>query len=154
VTSTKNGLQTRQPVGGKGSQSLQESETATTPTVRTSTRIPSCPVQQDSVIHGYKGDHKPGRKWDGRKRRSRDQVENSYQGLSLLGWNARFFKHTTRGIGRGWGEINKEQRSGHQGTWGPKSGSRRRALCILSPEFGSSLTALGVRPGSAHNSCP
>jgi hypothetical protein len=23
-----------------------------------------CPVQQDSVIHGCKGDHKPGRKWE------------------------------------------------------------------------------------------
>lgn len=28
------------------------------------------------------------------------------------------------------------------------------ALCVLSPEHRSSLTALGIRPGSARNSCP
>jgi hypothetical protein len=26
-----------------------------------------CPVQQDSVIRGCEGDHKPGRKWEGGK---------------------------------------------------------------------------------------
>jgi hypothetical protein len=46
------------------------------------------------------------------------------------------------------GEFYKEQRSGHLLTWGPKSGARQRALCILSPEHRSSLTALGVRLGS------
>jgi hypothetical protein len=66
----------------------------------------------------------------------------------------RVLKHTLRGIGRGWGGINKEQRSGHQGTQGPKSGARHWALCVLSLEHRSSLTALGVRPGSACNSCP
>jgi hypothetical protein len=50
------------------------------------------------------------------------------------------------------GEFNKEQRSGHLMTRGPKSGSRRRVRCILSLEHRSSLTALGVRPVSAHNS--
>jgi hypothetical protein len=44
-----------------------------------------CPVQQDSVIRGCEGDHKPGRKWDGREKRSEDQVDHSYQGLHLLG---------------------------------------------------------------------
>jgi hypothetical protein len=46
------------------------------------------------------------------------------------------------------GEFYKEQRSGHLLTWGRKSGARQRALCILSLEHRSSLTALGVRPGS------
>jgi hypothetical protein len=46
------------------------------------------------------------------------------------------------------GEFYKEQRSGHLLTWGPKSGARQRALCILSLEYRSSLTALGVRLGS------
>ena len=26
-----------------------------------------CPVQQDPVIHGYEGNHKTGRKWEGEK---------------------------------------------------------------------------------------
>jgi hypothetical protein len=26
-----------------------------------------CPVQQDLVIHGYEGNHKTGRKWEGEK---------------------------------------------------------------------------------------
>jgi hypothetical protein len=46
------------------------------------------------------------------------------------------------------GEFYKEQRSGHLLTWGPKSGARQQALCILSSEHRSSLTALGVRLGS------
>jgi hypothetical protein len=46
------------------------------------------------------------------------------------------------------GELYKEQRSGHLLTWSPKSGARQRELCILSPEHGSSLTALGVKLGS------
>jgi hypothetical protein len=47
-----------------------------------------CPAQQDSVIRGCKGNCKPGRKWDGREKRSGDQVE--HQGLHLLGCNAGF----------------------------------------------------------------
>jgi hypothetical protein len=46
------------------------------------------------------------------------------------------------------GELYKEQRSGHLLTWGPKSGTRQWALCILTPEHRSSSTALGVRLGS------
>ena len=45
------------------------------------------------------------------------------------------------------GEFYKEQRSGHLLTWGPKSGARQRALCILSLEHRSSLTALGCQAG-------
>ena len=47
------------------------------------------------------------------------------------------------------GELYKEQRSGHLLTWGPKSGARQWALCILSLEHRSSLTALAVRLGSS-----
>jgi hypothetical protein len=52
------------------------------------------------------------------------------------------------------GEFFKEQsilkihKIEHLLTWGPKSGTRQRTLCILSPEHRSSLTALGVRLGS------
>jgi hypothetical protein len=46
------------------------------------------------------------------------------------------------------GELYKEQRSGHLLTWGPKSGARQRALCILSLEHQSSSTALGIKLGS------
>jgi hypothetical protein len=46
------------------------------------------------------------------------------------------------------GEFYKEQRSGHLLTWGPKSGARQWALCILSQEPRSSLTALSVKLGS------
>jgi hypothetical protein len=45
-------------------------------------------------------------------------------------------------------EFYKEQRIGHLLTWGAKSGTRQWALCILSAEHRSSLTALGVRLGS------
>jgi hypothetical protein len=38
------------------------------------------------------------------------------------------------------GEFYKEQRSRHLLTWGPNSGTRQQALCILSP--------VGVRLGS------
>ena len=51
------------------------------------------------------------------------------------------------------GEFYKEQRSGHLLTWGAKSGTRQRALCILSPEHRSSLTALGRQAGLRLNSC-
>jgi hypothetical protein len=46
------------------------------------------------------------------------------------------------------GGFYKEQRSWHLLTWGARSGTRQRALCILSSEHRSSLTALGVRLGS------
>jgi hypothetical protein len=66
----------------------------------------------------------------------------------------RILKHTSRGIGRGRGEINKEQRSRYLLTWGLKSGSRWQALCVLSLEHRSSLTALGCQAGLRCNSCP
>jgi hypothetical protein len=57
----------------------------------------------------------------------------------------RVLKHTSRGIGRGWEGINKEQRSGHQGTPGPKSGTGQQAFCVLSPEGGILLNSLGCQ---------
>ena len=59
-----------------------------------------------------------------------------------------FKAYITGNMGGVEGELYKEQRSGHLLTWGPKSGARQRALCILSLEHRSSLTALGVRLGS------
>jgi hypothetical protein len=84
---------------------------------------------------------------DGRKgKKEGDQANLSMSPFIML--RCLVLKHTSRGIGRVEGEFYKEQRSRHLLTWGLKSGARQRALCILSLEHRSSLTALGVRPGS------
>jgi hypothetical protein len=53
---------------------------------------------RNSVIRGCKGDRKPGAKWDGRKKRSEDQVDCSYQEIIRL--KRQVLKHTSRGTGR------------------------------------------------------
>jgi hypothetical protein len=106
----------------------------------------SYPVLQDSVIRGCEGDRKPGRRWEEGKesRRPSRFVKVSFIMLRCLLFKA-YISGNRGGVE---GEFYKEQRSGHLLTWGPKSGTRQRALCILSLEHRSSLTALGVRLGS------
>ena len=82
----------------------------------------------------------------GRKRRAGDQ--EGYLSRSIMLRCLLFKAYITGNMGGVEGELYKEQRSGHLLTWGPKSGARQWALCILSLEHRSSLTALGVRLGS------
>ena len=82
----------------------------------------------------------------GRKRRAGDQEGHLSRSIML---RCLLFKaYITGNMGGVEGELYKEQRSGQLLTWGPKSGARQWALCILSLEHRSSLTALGVRLGS------
>jgi hypothetical protein len=70
--------------------------------------------------------------------------------VSFISMRCLLFKAYIEGtMGGAEGELYKEQRSGHLLTWGPKSGARQWALCILSLEHRSSLTALAVRLGSS-----
>ena len=107
------------------------------------------PVPRDSVIRGCEGDHKPGRKWDWKEKKSRRPSRVYLSRSSSIRLRCLLFKaYITGNMGGVEGELYKEQRSGHLLTWGPKSGARQRALWILSLEHRSSLTALGVRLGS------
>ena len=85
-----------------------------------------------------------GRKEKRNRRPGRVPIEVSFIMLRCLVFKA----YIAGNMGGVEGELYKEQRSGHLLTWGPKSGARQRALCILSPQHRSSLTALGVRLGS------
>jgi hypothetical protein len=104
------------------------------------------PVPRDSVICECKGDRKPGRRWEEGKesRRPSKFVKVSFIMLRCLLFKA-YILGNRGGVE---GEFYKEKRSRHLLTWGLKSGTRQRALCILSPEHRSSLTALGFRLGS------
>jgi hypothetical protein len=86
---------------------------------------------------------------DGRKRKRNRRPRRVPIKVLFIMLRCLLFKAYIVGNMRGVeGELYKEQRSGHLLTWGPKSGARQRALCILSPQHRSSLTALGVRLGS------
>ena len=91
-----------------------------------------------------------GRKKKRNRRPGRVSIEVSFIMLRCLLFKA----YIAGNMGGVEGELYKEQRSGHLLTWGPKSGARQWALCILSPEHRSSLTALGCQAGLRRNSCP
>ena len=110
-----------------------------------------CPVQQTQLFVGARGTANLEEKWVGKKRGDQGGFLSRSQFIRL---KSQVISTQWGEIGRGWGRINKEQRSRHLLTWGPKSGSRRQALCVLSPEHRSSLTALGCQAGLRHNSCP
>ena len=84
----------------------------------------------------------------GREGEAGDQEDGTYQGLLYYAAVPSFKAYITGNRGGVEGEIYKEQISRHLLTWGLKSGARQQALCILSLEHRSSLTALGVRLGS------
>ena len=109
-----------------------------------SRRAPLIPSRGIQLFVGARGT--ANLKRNERERRARPSKELSRSQFIRL--KRQVISTQRREIGRGWGGINKEQRSGHLLTWGPKSGARQRALCILSPEHRSSLTALGVKLGS------
>ena len=94
--------------------------------------IINCPTQQDLVIRGYEEDSKPGRKWVGEK--GEPETKKGFLSRSqFIRLKCQAFKHTARGKGRGWGGINKEQRSGHLGDM--KAKFRLQAagtLCLIS----------------------
>ena len=95
-------------------------------------------------VRGTKNLEGDGRKKKRNRRPRRVPIKVSFIMLRCL----LFKEYITGNMGGVEGELYKEQRSGHLLTWGPKSGARHRALCILSQEHQSSLTALGVRLGS------
>ena len=111
--------------------------------------IPSSGTQ---LFVGAKGNANLGENGREGKKKRRPSKELSRSQFTRL--KRRVLKHTSRGIGRGWGGINKEQRSGHLGTWRPNSDCRWEALWVYLWNVESPLTALGVRLGSAHNSGP
>jgi hypothetical protein len=104
--------------------------------------IPARGIQLFVGARGTANLEENGRKGKKSRRPSKELLRSPSIRLRRL-----VLKHTSWGIGRGRGGINKEQRGGHLLTWGPKSGSRQRALCILSLEHRSSLTALGCQAG-------
>jgi hypothetical protein len=75
-----------------------------------------------------------GRKKKRNRRPGRVSIEVSFIMLRFLLFKA----YIAGNIGGVEGELYKEQRSRHLLTWGPKSGARHWALCILSPEHRSS----------------
>jgi hypothetical protein len=86
---------------------------------------------------------------DGRKRKRNRRPGRLPIEVSFIRLRCHLFKAYIMGnMGGVEEELYKEQRSGHLLTWGQKSGARQRALCILSLEHQSSLTAMGVRLGS------
>jgi hypothetical protein len=64
------------------------------------------------------------------------------------------FKHTAREIGRGEGELTKNKEMGIWGHEGRIQAAGRRHSSSYLQNIDPSLTALGVRLGSACNSCP
>jgi hypothetical protein len=86
---------------------------------------------------------------DGRKKKRNRRPRRVPIKVSFIMLRCLLFKAYIAGnIGGVEGELYKEQRSGQPLTWGPKSGAKQRALCILSLEHRYSLTALGVKLGS------
>ena len=85
-----------------------------------------------------------GRKKKRNRRPGRAPIEVSFIRLRCLLFKA-YIAGNMEGVE---GELYKEQRNGQLLTWGPKSGAKQRALCILSLKHRSSLTALGVKLGS------
>jgi hypothetical protein len=86
---------------------------------------------------------------DGRKKKRNRRPRRVPIKVSFIMLRCLLFKANMAGNRGGVeGELYKEQKSVHLLTWGQKSGARQRALCILSPENQSSLTALGVKLGS------
>jgi hypothetical protein len=106
--------------------------------------IPSRGIQLFVGARGTANLEGDARKRKRNRRTGRVPIEVSFIMLMCLHFKA-YIAGNRGGVE---GELYKEQKSGHLLTWGPKSGARQRALCILSLEHRSSLTALGVRLGS------
>jgi hypothetical protein len=86
---------------------------------------------------------------DGRKKKRNRRPGRIHIMVTFIMLRCLLFKAYIAGnMGGVKGELYKEQRSRHLLTWGPKSGTRERALWILSLEHQSFLTSLGVRLGS------
>jgi hypothetical protein len=67
---------------------------------------------------------------DGRKKKRNRKPGRVPIDVSLIKLRCLLFKTYISGNRGGVeGELYKEQRSGHLLTWGPKSGTRQRALC-------------------------
>jgi hypothetical protein len=96
----------------------------------------NCPVQQDPVIRGCEWDCKPERAMSEKEARPSKELSRS-QVISTQ----------RKEIGRGWGGINKEQRSEHLGIWRPNSDCRQEALWVLSPECRFLLNRPGCQAG-------
>ena len=54
------------------------------------------PIPWDSVINGCEGDHKPGRKWDGKEKRSEDQVDCTKSRSLFIRLKYLVLKHTSQ----------------------------------------------------------
>jgi hypothetical protein len=105
--------------------------------------IPSHGIQLFMGARGTSNMEGDGRKKKRNRRPGRVPIEVSFIRLRCLLFKA----YILGNMGGVEGELYKEQRSGHLLTWGLKSDASQRALCTLSPERRSSLTALGVRLG-------
>ena len=103
-----------------------------------------CPVQQTQLFMGARGTANLEEK----RARKKNRDQGGFLSMSQFIRLKCQVISTHRGeIGRGWGGINKEQRSGHLGTWRPNSDCRREALWVLSLECRILLNSLGCQAG-------
>jgi hypothetical protein len=71
-----------------------------------------CPDQQDPVFRGYEGNRKPARETGSKRERDQGEFLSRSEFIRL---KSQVISTQWGEIGRGWGGINKEQRSRHLG---------------------------------------
>ena len=103
-----------------------------------------CPVQQTQLFVGARGTANLEEKRARKKNRDQGGFLSRSQFIRL---KCQVISTHRGEIGRGWGVINKEQRSGHLRTWRPNSDCRREALWVLSPECRFLLNCPGFQAG-------